>query len=147
MKNKNVYQVIKSDERFSILAQILESTGIGEAMAQEQKVFTFFAPTDTALSHFPQSAIKLLKSPDGKDLAVAILGRHVVPGTYLYSDDLRKQDRLKPLNGGYVKIKVEKNALKYGRAPVRTPGIAAMNGVVFPVDRILPARTRRIPRA
>lgn len=145
MRDEDVYQVIKNDERFSILSEILAETGIGEALAKERNAFTFFAPTDAALSHFPQSALKLLKSADGKELAVAILGRHVIPGTYLYSDDLRSRNSLKPLHGRRVKINVENNALKYGRAPVRTPGIAAKNGVVFPVDRILPTRKRRIP--
>lgn len=143
MRQEDVFQVIKNDERFSILSEILSGTGIGEALAEETNVFTFFAPTDTALGHFPQSALRLLKTPEGKDLAVAILGRHVIPGAYLYSDDLRHRDSLKPLHGGTVKIRVENNALKFGRAPVRTPGIAARNGVVFPVDRILPTRRKR----
>jgi uncharacterized surface protein with fasciclin (FAS1) repeats len=143
LKQDDVCEVIRNDERFSILSEILDNTGIGDALTKERKAFTFFAPTDMALKQFPESALRLLRSPEGKELAIGILGRHIIPGEYLYSGDLRLCPSVKPLRGGNVKIKMENNALKFGRAPVRTPGIAARNGVIFPVDRILPMRRTR----
>ena len=140
MTDQDVYEVIQNDQKFSVLAEILESTGIGEALANEKNAFTFFAPTDDALSHLSKSALQLLKSPEGKDLALAILGRHVIPGSYLYSDDLRRSKSLTPLNGPNIKVSIKNNAVRFGGAPIKTPGIAARNGVVFPVDRVQPLR-------
>ncbi|MGD9561260.1 MAG: fasciclin domain-containing protein [Pyrinomonadaceae bacterium] len=144
MRTKDVYEVINQDERFSILAEILESTGMGEEILNDQKVFTFFAPTDDALAHLSRPAIELLKSPKGRDLAKALISRHVIPGQYLYSDELRMRNSLRPLRGGDVMISVENNAVRFGRAPVRTPGIAARNGVIFPVDRMQPVPRRTL---
>lgn len=145
MKNEDVYEVIKKDERFSILSKILDRSGMGEAMANEQKVFTFFAPTDKALSHLSKSALRLLTSPEGKDLAMAMLGRHVIPRSYLYSTDLQRTKTLKPLFGREVRIAVANNVVRYGKAPICTPGIATKNAVVFPIDQLLPLRRQSRP--
>jgi uncharacterized surface protein with fasciclin (FAS1) repeats len=135
--NENVYEVINHDERFTILQKILDSTGIGEAMSREREAFTFFAPTDEAFSHLPKPTLRLLTSPEGKGLAARILGQHLIPKSYLYSNDLRQKASVKNLNGTRLKIKEEKNMLHLGKAHVFTPGIAASNGVIFPVDKIL----------
>lgn len=139
MKSKeNVYNVIKNDERFTILQKILDSTGMGEAMSAERETFTFFAPTDDAFGSLSEKALRLLMSAEGQQLAAAILGQHLIPKSYLYANDLRSAGSVKTLNGSKMKIKEEKNALRFGKAHVLTPGIAASNGVVFPVDKVLP---------
>jgi uncharacterized surface protein with fasciclin (FAS1) repeats len=143
MKKENVYQIIKEDERFSVLHKILDRTGIGPAMAKEQKPFTFFAPTDDALSRLPKAALRLLTSSEGRDFAIALLAEHLIPDTYLYADDLRKTRSLKTLHGHKLHITNAKNVLSVGKAHVLTPGRAANNGVVFPVDRLLRTRRKR----
>ena len=143
--NENVYEVINHDERFTILQKILDSTGIGEAMTKEREAFTFFAPTDEAFNHLPQPTLRLLTSPEGKGLAARILGQHLIPKSYLYSNDLRQTASVKNLNGTRLKITEENNVLHLqGGAHVFTPGIAASNGVIFPVDKILPVRTKNL---
>jgi uncharacterized surface protein with fasciclin (FAS1) repeats len=138
MKTKeSVYEVINGDERFTILQQILESSGIGAAMSKERETFTFFAPTDEAFSHLSKPALRLLTSPEGRGLAARILGQHLIPKSYFYSNDLRAKDSVKNLNGNLLNVKEEKNTLLLEKAHVLTPGIAASNGVVFPVDKIL----------
>jgi uncharacterized surface protein with fasciclin (FAS1) repeats len=143
MKEENVFDVIKDDQRFSILTQILDRTGIGTALASEREPFTFFAPTDAALERLPTAALRLLTSSEGRDFALGLLSEHLIPQSYLYADDLRHTAALKTLNGRKARISVEKNVLSFGRAHVLTPGIAARNGVIFPVDRVLSARRRR----
>jgi uncharacterized surface protein with fasciclin (FAS1) repeats len=140
LKEENVYEVIKGDPRFSILTKILENTGIGAELADEKRPFTFFAPTNDALDKLPKSALLLLESSEGQALAFAILGDHLIPDSYLYSTDLRQSDSVKTLHGNKLKLKLEKNTLRLGAAYILTPGIAATNGVIFPVDRVMPAR-------
>lgn len=140
MKKEDVYEVIRNDGRFSILSKILDRSGMGEALANEQKVFTFFAPTDEALSQLSKPALRLLMSPEGKELAMAMLGRHVIPQSYLYSTDLQRAGSLKPLFGREIKIAVKDNVVRYGKAPIKTPGIATRNAVIFAIDRLQPLR-------
>jgi uncharacterized surface protein with fasciclin (FAS1) repeats len=140
---ENVYQVINRDERFTVLQKILDSTGTGEAMTKEREAFTFFAPTDEAFSHLPRQTLRLLTSPEGKGLAAGILGQHLIPKSYLNSKDLRQKASIKNLNGTKLKITEVNNVLHLqGGARVFTPEIAASNGVIFPVDKILPVKPK-----
>jgi uncharacterized surface protein with fasciclin (FAS1) repeats len=140
--NENVYDVIKHDERFTILAEILEVTGIGEAMSHESDTFTFFAPTDDAFRRLSAKAVTLLTSPEGSALVGAILGQHLIPKSYLYSDDLRRRKSVKTLFGYELRITEEENSLQLEEAHILTPGIAASNAVIFPIDKVLPARAK-----
>lgn len=139
---ENVYEVIGSDERFRVLQEILEATGIGEAMTKEREAFTFFAPIDDAFEKLSKPARRLLTSPEGRGLVAAILGQHLIPKSYLYANDLRKKKSFENLNGARLKIKEEKNMLLLGKVHILMPGVAATNGVVFPVDGILPVQKR-----
>jgi uncharacterized surface protein with fasciclin (FAS1) repeats len=137
---ENVYQAIKRDERFTILSKILDITGIGEAMSGERDAFTFFAPTDNAFHRLSESALILLLSPEGAGLVAAILSQHLVPRTYLYSTDLRRRDSVKTMHGNKLNIREEANILQIEEANILMPVIAASNAVVFPIDKVLPAR-------
>lgn len=143
MKTKeNVYEAIKHDERFTILSEILEATGIGEAMSNERETFTFFAPTDEAFRQLSEKSLTLLTSPEGTGLVAAILSQHLVPKSYLYSNDLRRKDSVKTLHGNKLEIKEAGNILQLEEAHILMPGIAASNAVVFPVDKVLPTRRK-----
>ena len=62
---EDVYEVIKQDQRFSILTKILENTGIGEAMSSEREAFTFFAPTDDAFRRLSKKRAHAFDEPRG----------------------------------------------------------------------------------
>ena len=140
--NENVYDVIKNDERFTVLLKILESTGIGEVMSKEKEIFTFFAPTDDAFGKLSDNALRVLMSPEGRGLVAAIFGQLLIPGKYLYSTDLRRKDSVKTLHGNKLKITEEDNILQLEEAHILMPGTAASNGVVFPVDKVLPVKRK-----
>lgn len=143
MKNtENVYEAIKRDEKFKILSKILKTTGIGEAMASERDAFTFFAPTDDAFRRLTKSGLILLMSTEGAGLVAAILGQHLVPKSCLFSNDLRSRDSVKTLHGNHLSIRKEESVLQIEEARILMPAITASNAVVFPVDKVLPARRR-----
>lgn len=143
MRNiKNVYEIIKRDQRFSILLKILDDTGIGEAMSKEKQVFTFFAPTDDAFNDLSAETMQVLNSSKGKGLVAAILGQHIIPGKYLYSNDLQNQESVKTMHGNNLQICEKKNMLQLEDAHILTPGVAAANGVVFPIDKVLPGKRK-----
>ena len=139
---ENVYEAIKHDARFTILVKILKITGIGEAMASEPQAFTFFAPTDEAFRRLSENALTLLLSVEGAGLVAAILGQHLVPRSYLYANDLRRRDSVKTLHGNKLSIREEDGGLRIEEANILMPAVTASNAVVFPVDKVLPARRR-----
>jgi uncharacterized surface protein with fasciclin (FAS1) repeats len=134
--------MIKHDDRFTILSAILETTGIGEAMANECKAFTFFAPTDFAFRRLSKKGFSLLMSPEGASLAALILGQHLVPMEYLYASDLRRKKSVKTMHGNKLEISENDNVLQLGEAHILLPAITASNAVVFPIDKVMRARRR-----
>lgn len=134
---KSVFDIIEQDEKFSILLQILSKTGFGKAMRHEEKPFTFFAPTDGAFYQFFKQDADQAINAGSKILIASILGQHLVPGVALYSDDLRRKNSITTLEGAVLKIQQDNHRIFLNDAQILSPGIAATNGVVFAIDKVL----------
>lgn len=134
---KSVFDIIEADEKFSILLQILNKTGMGRAMRHEEKPFTFFAPTDGAFYQLFQQGAGGLLNGDSKILITSILGQHLIPGAALYSEDLRRREKVTTLEGTVLKIRHDNHRIFLDGAQIITAGIAATNGVVFAIDKVL----------
>ncbi|MDQ4121237.1 MAG: fasciclin domain-containing protein [Acidobacteriota bacterium] len=135
---QNIFEVIKKDGRFSILTKILERTGIGDTLSNQKGVLTFFAPTDEAFSKLPKDELERLSGKSGGKLIADILGRHIVPNAYFYTEDLRQRDSVEALDGIELKIAEKEKMLQLEGEPVLTPGILSRNGVIFAVNTVLP---------
>jgi len=134
---ENAFEVIKNDERFTILTKMLETSGIAESLVSEKEAFTFFAPTDEAFNILSETALVILTSPAGAEIASSILSQLLIPNTYLYSSDLRKKGSVRTRHGNRLKITEKANILQLEEAHILMPGIAASNAVVFPIDKVL----------
>ena len=134
---KSVFDIIERDEKFSVLLELLNQTGFGRALRHEEKPFTFFAPTDGAFyGFFKQSADQSIQI-DRKISITSILGQHIIPGVTLYSDDLRRRNVLLTLEGTQLKVQLDDQRIFVNDAQIITAGTAAINGVVFAVDKVL----------
>ena len=139
------------------ITEIAQSTGIHNALVaaivqadllstlQGDGPFTVFAPTDQAFTD-AQIDLNALDTPEGKDALTNILLYHVVDGevpssavTDCLSTDAVNSDRLSFSVGDNVMV---------NDAIVTTPDVAASNGVIHVIDKVLtPTKTPRdIPR-
>ena len=134
---KSVFDIIEQDEKFSILLRILNETGFGKAMRHEENPFTFFAPTDGAFYQFFKQDVHQTINTASKILITSILGQHLIPGVALYSDDLRRKNSITTLEGSVLKIERDNHRIFLNDAQILSPGIAAANGVVFAIDKVL----------
>jgi uncharacterized surface protein with fasciclin (FAS1) repeats len=137
MKRKSVFEVIESDEKFSILLELLNCNAVGRALRHEENNFTFFAPTDGAFYKLLRQGAKGLTNCDEKILAAPIIGQHLVPGIALYSGDLRAKDSVTTLERTIIRIRHDAHRIFLNDAQIVSPGIGASNGVIFAIDRIL----------
>jgi uncharacterized surface protein with fasciclin (FAS1) repeats len=143
---ENAFEVIKNDERFTILTEMLKISGVGRSMAIEKDAFTFFAPIDHAFSIFSGTALDILTSLAGKDIAKSILSQLLIPNSYLYACDLRKKDSIRTMIGNELKIMEKSHILHLEEAHILMPGIAASNAVVFPIDKVLSPWQKSVSR-
>ena len=119
---------------FNTLAAALTAAGLVETLKGEGP-FTVFAPTDAAFAALPEGTVETLLKPENKDQLVAVLTYHVVPGKVM-SGDLVDGMKATTVQGGEITIDLD-NGPMVNDAHVVTPDIAASNGVIHVIDKVI----------
>lgn len=97
--------------------------------------FTVFAPTDAAFAAIQKDVDSLLK-PENKAKLAKILTFHVVSGKHMAAD-LKDGAELTTVQGEKLKVSLKDNKVMIGEAHVTTADVAASNGVVHLIDKVL----------
>ena len=97
--------------------------------------FTVFAPTDEAFAALPAGTVDDLLKPENKEKLVAILTYHVVPGKVM-SSDLTDGMTATTVEGADVTIDLD-NGVMVNDATVTTADVAADNGVIHVIDKVI----------
>ncbi|BAZ29652.1 beta-Ig-H3/fasciclin [Cylindrospermum sp. NIES-4074] len=96
--------------------------------------FTVFAPTDEAFAKLPQGTVEALLKDIPK--LTEILTYHVVSGR-VSSSEVVKLDSAPTVEGSSVTINTTNGNVKINDATVTSPDIAADNGVIHVIDKVL----------
>ncbi|MEP1060111.1 MULTISPECIES: fasciclin domain-containing protein [Cyanophyceae] len=118
---------------FKTLARAVEAAGLTQTVQQGGN-FTVFAPTDAAFTALPAGTLAKLLKPENKALLRQVLAYHVVPGTVPSS--ALKTGLVKTLGGGLA-VRVDGDKVVVNNASVIQADIAASNGVVHAINRVL----------
>jgi len=97
--------------------------------------FTVFAPTDAAFASIQKDVDSLLK-PENKAKLANILTYHVVSGKHMAAE-LKDGGELTTVQGEKLKVSLKDNKVMIGEAHVTTTDVAASNGVVHLIDKVL----------
>lgn len=120
---------------FTTLAAALDAAGLIDTLKGDGP-FTVFAPTDEAFAALPAGTVEDLLKPENKDKLTAILTYHVVPGSVMAADVVKLEDA-ETVNGAMVDIAVEGDAVMIEGAKVVSADVAASNGVIHVIDKVL----------
>jgi transforming growth factor-beta-induced protein len=144
---KNIVDTAVAAGDFTTLVKLLQATGLDAVLAGPGP-FTVFAPTDEAFAKVPKATLDALAADPA--LLKQVLTYHVVAGA-VSSADASKLSSATTVEGENVKIKVRDGALYVNWAKVTTPDVAASNGVIHVIDKVLippsiahPAPTKNI---
>ncbi|MCA6073323.1 fasciclin domain-containing protein [Fulvivirga sedimenti] len=135
--NQNVWEVINSDSRLSLLAAELEAAGLDGALATTNNI-TVFAPSNAAL----QTLLTQLGLPDFSpirdELAVAVLTYHVATSIKMASD-LTVGSEITTLQGELIEVAGGPTLVSGATndAGFIETDIEATNGVVHVIDVVL----------
>ena len=102
---------------------------------QGEGPFTVFAPTDAAFAAIQNDVDNLLK-PENKAKLADILTYHVVSGSAMAAD-LEDGQELTTVQGGKLKVAINGDNVMIGDAKVTMADVAASNGVVHVIDKVL----------
>lgn len=130
---KNIVQTAVAAKQFTTLVALVKKAGLAGALSGKGQL-TVFAPTDAAFAKVPKATLDAL----GKDPAKlkAVLLYHVVSGK-VGSAAVVKLSSAKTLQGQSVKIMTSDGKVMIDAANVTTADVAASNGVIHIIDKVL----------
>ena len=120
---------------FDTLLAAAGAAGLVDALKGEGPL-TVFAPTDAAFAALPEGTVESLLLPENKDQLAAILKLHVIAGAAVTSDQLAGQQITAETLNGTVSIDGTNGVMVNG-ANVVTADVAASNGVIHVIDKVL----------
>ena len=121
--------------KFNTLVAAVKAAGLVDTL-KGPGPFTVFAPTDEAFAKLPEGALEDLLKPENKAKLQSVLTYHVVPGKVM-SRDAVKLNSAKTAQGSSIKIKAMDNGLMVNDAHVVKADIAASNGVIHVIDKVI----------
>lgn len=121
--------------QFKTLAAALQAAGLVDTL-KGAGPFTVFAPTDAAFAALPPGTVESLLKPENREKLTAILTYHVVPGRYAAAD-VSAMPAANTVNGASVDIRSAAGGVMVDGARVVEADIAASNGVIHVIDKVL----------
>lgn len=98
--------------------------------------FTVFAPTDEAFAKLPAGTVAELLKPENKEKLVAVLTYHVVPGRVM-AKDVASLKEAKTVQGQSLEVSIKDGAAMVDDAKIVKTDIAASNGIIHVIDRVV----------
>ncbi len=141
----NIVGVASANGNFKVLIKALKAAGLDKTLSGPGP-FTVFAPTDKAFAALPAGTVESLLKPANKQKLVALLSYHVVSGQEKSTD--LKSGSVPTLAGKPVTVKVQASGVTINNAKVVKADIAASNGVIHVIDKVLlpvPAKKTAAP--
>jgi uncharacterized surface protein with fasciclin (FAS1) repeats len=130
---KDIVQTAKAAGQFQTLTALLKKAGLVKTL-KGKGPYTVFAPTDKAFSKVPKATLDALAKDKAKLRSVLLY--HVAKGK-LTARKVVKRKSIKTLNGQRVRVKVRGEKVFVGGARVVTPDVAASNGVIHVINKVL----------
>uniref|UniRef100_A0A665UKH2 Transforming growth factor-beta-induced protein ig-h3 n=1 Tax=Echeneis naucrates TaxID=173247 RepID=A0A665UKH2_ECHNA len=137
-----IMDVLKGDDRFSILVGAVQTAGMTELLNQ-QGALTFFAPTNDAFTALSRTELnRLMGNP--QELA-GVLRFHLGEGM-LVSGGVGSHTRVHPLEGKKLELGVRNYTIYVNKVPVAEADLMATNGVVHGINSIIKPLSLKVDR-
>jgi transforming growth factor-beta-induced protein len=133
----SILEIAKGAGSFKTLTALLERTGIDERILSGKGPFTVFAPTDAAFAKVPKATLAQLER-DPK-LLRRVLAYHVRNGD-LDAAAVAERKGLWTAARRVLDVRTDGEGVRVDDARVVTANIAAANGVIHVIDRVLVPR-------
>ena len=133
--DKDIVDTAVQAGQFKTLAAALEAAGLVSTL-KGAGPFTVFAPTDEAFAKLPAGTVENLLKPENKQQLIEILTYHVVTCKVMAAD-VAGIDEAKSVNGKMIDIEVDGSIVKVNDAAVTAVDIAASNGVIHVIDKVI----------
>jgi uncharacterized surface protein with fasciclin (FAS1) repeats len=138
---KTVVDVAAQTGSISIMSTLFNTASLVELL-KDDGPFTVFAPNNAAFDKVGAAALTDLLKSENKQKLVRMLSYHVVPGK-ITLDKLSNGQKLKTLQGQELTVRITgegtSKVVMIDDAKLVAPNIAASNGVIHELDRVVSA--------
>lgn len=141
----DLVETARAAGQFTTLLRAVDAAGM-TAMLKGPGPFTVFAPTDEAFRALPAGTLDTLLKPENLDQLKKVLGYHVTAGRLTTGDLKEPLSAVTMSIGAPVVLKKEGGAVSANDAHLVTADVAADNGVVQVIDKVLMPATPVQPR-
>jgi uncharacterized surface protein with fasciclin (FAS1) repeats len=132
-QQRDIVRTAAAAGQFETLTSLLRQSGLDRTLKGKGR-FTVFAPTDAAFAKVPTSTLEALGADRARLRSVLLY--HVARGK-LTARRVVKRRAVRTLNGRSVRIRARAGRVTVGGARVVTADVAASNGVVHAIDKVL----------
>ena len=132
-KAQNIVDTATAAGQFKTLVSLVQQAGLAGTLSTGGP-YTVFAPTDAAFARVPKKTLSALAADPAKLKAVLLY--HVAKGK-LTAAQVSRRSSITTLEGATVRIKVAGRTVKVNNARVVKPDVAASNGVIHAINRVL----------
>lgn len=126
----------KSAGQFSILLKAAAAAGMDKTLSQPGP-YTVFAPTDAAFNALPPGMLDMLMKPENKDMLKKVLGYHMLFGRLTTNDLKDDKSAATTTMGAPVVLEKKDGAVMVNAAKIVQPDVAADNGTIQVIDKVL----------
>ena len=134
--SKNIVETAQAAGQFSILLKAATAAGMDRMLTQPGP-FTVFAPTDAAFNALPPGMLDKLMKPENKDMLKKVLGYHTLFGRLTTRDLIDDKSAATATIGAPVVLEKKDGAVMVNNAKITQPDVAADNGVIQVIDKVL----------
>ncbi len=131
----DIVAVASGAGQFKTLLAAATAAGLVPTL-QSAGPFTVFAPTDAAFAALPAGTVETLLKPENKKQLASVLTYHVVAGKTMSTALAGKQLSVTTVQGASLAID-GRNGVTVGGAKVIAADVAASNGVIHVIDKVL----------
>jgi uncharacterized surface protein with fasciclin (FAS1) repeats len=132
---KDIVDTAVSAGKFTTLVAAVKASGLVDTL-KSKGPFTVFAPTDEAFAKLPAGTVETLLKPENNEKLVGILTYHVIPGAVKSTNIAGKKTAVKTVQGADIKVNAMSGVM-INDANVTTADIAASNGVIHVIDKVI----------
>lgn len=138
-RSPNIVERAAGDKRFDTLVALVKSAGLAETLSGDGP-FTVFAPTDRAFRKVPGRTLRAL----GKDRGALrrVLLYHAVSGSNEAAELIRLWS-VPSLAGPRLHVRKRGRVVRVSGAKVVQADVAASNGVIHAINRVLMPPTKK----
>lgn len=132
----NIVDTAKAAGQFSILLKAASAAGMDKVLMQPGP-YTVFAPTDAAFNALPPGKLEMLMKPENKAILMKVLGYHTLFGSLTTRNLKDDKSAVTATIGMPVVLERKNGAVTVNDAKITQPDVAADNGVIQVIDKVL----------